>query len=384
MTFPDAVPALSPPPHPVSPGWYADPWDPTAWRWWDGQMWTAYTGGTKEAKPRLPMWLSWPVLLCAIPMVLISGIYLIEAPLAVVLGFVPLVIVLPALWWLDRVEPEPRHSLIHSLLWGAFVATFISSLANGLVAGTLGETAAVVFSAPIVEEATKAIGVLYAIRRRELDGAMDGIVYAGWVAVGFAVVEDFQYFVSADAEGALLPIFIVRGLVTPFAHPLFTFWFGLAVGRAAERGTSIWRAAAWGYPLSVATHMAWNGSLTLSDALGTLTFLVVAALSFLALFAGVAVMLVRARRNEQKAFTDLAPVLVHRYGMSAVELEVFGDWPHMLAMRRGLAKNERKHFDRVHAAFARLAVLHSQPGDADPADEARLVDLLQAARSAPL
>lgn len=37
---------VSYPPQP--PGWYADPWQPTGWRWWDGYQWTWQTspGGT--------------------------------------------------------------------------------------------------------------------------------------------------------------------------------------------------------------------------------------------------------------------------------------------------------------------------------------------------
>ena len=67
-----------------------------------------------------------------------------------------------------------------------------------------GETAAIVVSAPLFEEAAKGMGVYWAVRRREVDGVSDGIVYAGWVALGFAVVEDATYFALADVEGDLL------------------------------------------------------------------------------------------------------------------------------------------------------------------------------------
>lgn len=73
-----------------------------------------------------------------------------------------------------------------------------------------------------------------ALRRREVDGVTDGIVYAGWVALGFAVVEDMTYFSLTSIEGDLLPVFVVRAILTPFAHPLFTFWIGLALGRAVH------------------------------------------------------------------------------------------------------------------------------------------------------
>ena len=59
-----------------------------------------------------------------------------------------------------------------------------------------------------------------------MDGVSDGIVYAGWVALGFAVVEDFLYFTTVVEAGLWREVFIVRALLTPFAHPLFTAWIG--------------------------------------------------------------------------------------------------------------------------------------------------------------
>ena len=63
----------------------------------------------------------------------------ISSPWAVVAGLVPLLIVLPVLSWLDRVEPEPRSSKVHALLWGACVAVVVASVANAIVAALFGE-----------------------------------------------------------------------------------------------------------------------------------------------------------------------------------------------------------------------------------------------------
>jgi hypothetical protein len=48
----------------------------------------------------------------------------------------------------------------------------------------------------------------------------------------------------------------------------------------------------------------------------------------------------------------------------------------MLTARRRLSRSSRRDFDRVHAALARLAVLHRRPGGVDEADERVLVDQL--------
>ncbi len=103
---------------------------------------------------------------------------LVTMPHIVLLSLAPAVIALPVMMWLDRVEPEPPSALVHSLLWGATVAILISSIVNATVSALAGDVVAAVLSAPLVEEATKAGAILYAVKRREVDSPMDGIVYA--------------------------------------------------------------------------------------------------------------------------------------------------------------------------------------------------------------
>jgi Protein of unknown function (DUF2510) len=39
-------PLTMPPAGPWLPGWYPDPWDPQAQRYWDGRNWTAFGAAT--------------------------------------------------------------------------------------------------------------------------------------------------------------------------------------------------------------------------------------------------------------------------------------------------------------------------------------------------
>ena len=379
MTEPPRSPFASP--HvdrPAAPaGWYPDPFGLAAWRWFDGTSWTAFTGSGRPGdtvperrRPRLPKWLSPPVLVCGILMALVIIVIAISSPWAVLAGLVPLLIVLPVLRWLDRVEPEPRTSKVHAVLWGACVAVVVAGVANTIVAWLFGEVAAMVGSAPLVEEGAKALGIVWAVRRREVDGVTDGIVYAGWVALGFAVVEDMTYFALADVEGALLPVFVLRALMTPFAHPLFTFWAGLAIGRTVHMGLPIWRAW-WGYGLAVVTHAMWNGSLVLSEVtydvdedVGTAVILLAMLLFFL-MFVAVAITLFVMRRREQRRFVASVPSLVLRYNVAPDEAQLFVGWRHLLRQRRRLARQQRRSFDRMHASLARLSLLQERPGELD-------------------
>ncbi|MEM7323741.1 MAG: PrsW family glutamic-type intramembrane protease [Actinomycetota bacterium] len=368
------------------PGWYADPWNMKPWRWWDGETWTAHVAEAQENKPRLPSWLSVPVLIGIILTVLSMLLLLAASPgptlVGIALGFVPLFIVFPVLSWLDRVEPEPRASRIHALLWGAAVAGLVSGIVNSIVAIGAGEAWAAVASAPLIEELTKGLGVYWALRRREVDGVMDGIVYAGWVGLGFAMIEDVLYFADAVEQGILTQVFILRALLTPFAHPLFTAWIGLAIGLAVARRQSVAANAFWGYGLAVASHAAWNGTLTFADQTGNEWAIVVAGLCFMALFFAAVVTVILIRRSEQRHFVALVPMLAQRYQLTAEEVGVFGNWQRMLATRRALPRSRRPSFDRVHAALARLALFYRRDGGSDPATEQLLAGQLHHARQA--
>jgi RsiW-degrading membrane proteinase PrsW (M82 family) len=330
--------------------------------------------------------MSWPVAIAGAGTILSLIALLVvttrSAVLGIALGLVPLVLVLPVLAWLDRVEPEPLRSRVHAVLWGATVAGLVSGLVNSVVAVQAGEVWAAVASAPLIEEATKGLGVYWAVRRREVDGVMDGIVYGGWVALGFAVVEDFLYFTTAVEAGQWQEVFVVRALLTPFAHPLFTAWIGLAIGLAVSRQQSLLLNAAWGYGLAVASHSAWNASLAFSGEQESVAVIVVAAGAFFLLFIVAAVTVTGIRRHDQRRFTETIPFLAYRYGMSSHEIEVFGNWKTVLSSRRSLPRSRRKYFDEVHSALARLALFHRRQGPADEATEYILTEQLRLARQA--
>jgi len=323
--------------------------------------------------------LSVPVIIGAVLSMFVVVQIATNVPVAIVLGLVPLAIVGPVLVWLDRVEPEPWSARVHALLWGAFVATAVSGIVNEIVGAGFGLGASLVVSAPIIEEIMKAVGITYAVRRKELDGVMDGVVYAGWTALGFAVVENFLYFGLAEQEGQLLLVFVLRALLTPFAHPLFTAWTGIAIGRAVARGAPVFPTALGGLVLAILCHAAWNGAASYGAELSGLVVLGAMGM-FVVLFFAVAVTLRKMRTRDQARFVQLVPWLAQRYALAEHEVAVFADWNQMLRVRRSLDKEQRKYFDGVHAALARLAHLHDQPGDTNPATEHALASRLADAR----
>ena len=332
-----------------------------------------------QKKPRLPSFLSVPVVLAAIPSLALLAYAAVTNPITIVLGAVPLLIVAPVLVWMDRVEPEPWAARLHTLLWGAFVAGIISLLFNTVFATLTSETAAAVISAPFIEELTKAGALLWMVRRREVDGIMDGLVYAGWAGLGFAVIEDVSYFYLADEQDILWETFVGRALLTPFAHPLFTAWTGLAVGLAVRNRRSI-MTAWWGLLFAMGSHAAWNGSLSVAEEEGGAIVAGVAVIAFIVLFLITILGVILLRRRDHRRFVELVPTIAGRYQIPLDRVATMVNAKSRRQARKVLpSKEARRSFDDQASAIARLAALLDKPGAPSPAQEARLVSQLAAA-----
>jgi RsiW-degrading membrane proteinase PrsW (M82 family) len=171
---------------------------------------------------------------------------------------------------LDRYDPEPWWCRAMAFLWGAVVATGFAGLVNTQVyEATLATTdastasfASTVVSAPVVEEFWKGLAVLGAFYflRRQFDGVVDGIVYATFCGLGFAAVENITYYAHAAMRAELEGTFLVRGVLAPWGHPLYTSMTGIGFGIAREstRTWVRWLAPIGGYAAGVVLHAVWN------------------------------------------------------------------------------------------------------------------------------
>jgi len=260
---------------------------------------------------------------CALPMAMIVGLSGAASTVvtATLLAAVPVGPLVAAYLWLDRYEPEPRSLLALGLAWGGCVATAAALLIGGIgqLVVPFSEAQSLAIASPITEEASKGAFLLLLLwwRRGELDGILDGIVYAGMVGIGFAFVENILYLAAAyngtDGFGpggteAVTATFVFRCLVGPFAHPLFTAFTGIGVGVAVGSRSRVVRIVApvAGYLFAVVTHGTWN-SATLHGVGGFLGVYVVLMLPALLLVASFALW---ARSSEHKvlhaSLTDAA------------------------------------------------------------------------------
>jgi len=126
-----------------------------------------------------------------------------------------------------RADPEQRRELAASSALGDASTAFSA-----------------VFVAPWVEEFMKGsflLGLLV-FRRREFDGVLDGIVYAGVVAAGSLSPRTSCTWGRRSRRGTdgqsgdVVAVLIMRGC-SPLCHPLFTSMIGIGLGIATNAKT---------------------------------------------------------------------------------------------------------------------------------------------------
>jgi RsiW-degrading membrane proteinase PrsW (M82 family) len=196
---------------------------------------------------------------------------------ALILAMLPIPLLVALVLALDRLEPEPPRMLVFAFMWGAGVAVLGALVLNTL--GVLYVTTPIfgeddahfvsaTFGAPLIEEPLKGavlFGMLWR-RRNEIDGFADGIIYAAMVGLGFAMMENVTYYMRAYEESGVAGLqatFILRGVVAPLSHPLFTSMIGLGVAWAATHRRGRVAAAVLGLIGAMVLHGLWNGAASL-------------------------------------------------------------------------------------------------------------------------
>jgi RsiW-degrading membrane proteinase PrsW (M82 family) len=169
------------------------------------------------------------------------------------IGFSTALLYAYILYWLDRYEKEPLLLLGGVFIWGSVIAagsaflinTFLgvgvyiftnSSLATDIATGSL--------IAPLVEETLKGLAVLvvFLVFRREFDSVLDGIIYAGVAALGFAATENtyyiFTYGFQENGWAGIFGMTFIRIILVGWQHPFYTAFFG--IGLAIARLNKNW------------------------------------------------------------------------------------------------------------------------------------------------
>lgn len=201
--------------------------------------------------------------------------------LLAVAAFLPFLIIMQVLATIDRWERESWATTAMIAIWGGGIAALFSALVNTLAQigvegatgnASLAETFVIVVVAPIVEESFKGLGVVLLLwkRRHQLNSILDGVFYAAVAGATFAFTENIMYFLQGAESGGVAGfgvLFFMRGVMSPFLHPMATSMIGLAAGwtavRMAQRSTGF-LLIPLGWLAAVGIHAAWNATAVLT------------------------------------------------------------------------------------------------------------------------
>lgn len=148
----------------------------------------------------------------------------------------PVFIILAYIYYRDKYEKEPIKLLFEGVVAGGvivipiiYVEGIMQNLGSGF--GHMGTAAWTAFMvAALVEEGFKYFAVYVLIwKNPNFNEKFDGIVYAVFVSLGFALVENFSYVFR---EGNGMHVGIMRAFTAVPAHAMFGvmmgYWLGLA------------------------------------------------------------------------------------------------------------------------------------------------------------
>src|SRR5690606_4092663 len=138
--------------------------------------------------------------------------------------------------------------------------------------------------------------------RKSCHGPVASDCYAPVVAGGCAFTENILYFAQSMAAGGLISAdialtFFLRGVMSPFAHVMFTAVTGLFIGwwGRASIGGGIGGFFV-GLIGAMALHALWNGT----SYLGLIGWFLLYVVVQVPLFAGAIVLIVQLRKREAK------------------------------------------------------------------------------------
>jgi RsiW-degrading membrane proteinase PrsW (M82 family) len=213
-----------------------------------------------------------------------------EIIVAILLAFIPALLLSWFIYWLDRYEKEPKLLLVSAFFWGGVVAVigafigstimnvgFLLVLQEELVTNVASGS----ITAPFVEEFWKGLAVLiiFLLFRKEFDSIIDGIVYGAIVGLGFAATENVLYLLGtywASGWEDMLIVFFLRVGVFTWAHPFATAFTGIgfAVARMSRNLPVKLLAPVAGYFIAILAHSFHNTAVTFAASLESIVLII--------------------------------------------------------------------------------------------------------------
>lgn len=347
------------------------------------------------------------VCLLGLLMLVVLGVYLLflgpSLFLVIPLALIPLSAIVLTVWFIDSWKRQPYLLLAICLLWGSAVSivmTLVIGLTNEVLAqasseGQSGsnEFVGAVIQAPLVEETTKGMLLLIILfaARKHFDGPLQGLIYGSLIGAGFAFTENVQYFGLAFADQGgmgLAMTFLMRAIMSPLGHTVFTGATGIIMGFGARRGGYGPGVGMFfvGLPVAMLLHALWNFTATaFPDDMGLFGLLVSACLSVLFIAGWFTAAFVLRRNEVVRARAHLGDY-ANAGWLSHAEVHMLGTWA---GRRQGRAwasqfgaKPVMKQMIKTSSQLASIRgrILVESDARADQQEERTLLDAFAAER----
>lgn len=311
-----------------------------------------------------------------------------------------------AIYYLDLFEHEPVSLLVAAFMWGGVVSIGFAGATNTALIQVLAKIAGpdvagrwgAALVAPPVEETLKYAGVvvIYLIARREFDDLIDGFVYGALVGLGFAAVENIQYFIGSistlqDQIGPVLFMFTLRVLIVgAYMHALWTGISGVGLAyfvtqRDQPRQKRLLVAGGL-FALAIVAHTVWNSPLLAEltaggNLFGAIIFGLIKGSGF---FAFLAIVVLLAQRREFRWFQGVMAADTGGDVITNEEVADLGNLRSRWRARRVMAARKgpagAKLHKRMQSEQLKLALMLSRTGDPNGADVLAKRDAIRALR----
>lgn len=203
-----------------------------------------------------------------------------EQIIMLALAVLPVIVLAVFIYRKDKFEKEPLKMLVRAFLFGClsvlpaiFLESFLSSLYTGFGGDSLPGVFSGLYNGFVVagssEELSKLLLLMWAVwKSREFNEYFDGIVYAAFVSLGFAGLENIMYVFSQDTYPSALMTGSMRALLSVPGHFLFGvamgYYVGLAKFQPENRSTCLLKA----FLVPMLLHGTFDALLMIPEAMG--------------------------------------------------------------------------------------------------------------------
>jgi len=170
---------------------------------------------------------------------------------------------------------RPNRGLVIALIISAVLGFLVAFFVQLALLPIVGWGAMTIVMAPLTEEPSKALAMLIVavFVWKVVPNRRYGAVLGAAAGLGFGVVESILYLFNIAASGLPSELLVIRILITPLMHPLWSAFVGIGVFAimAKRQASGDVSKTSLTLPLlfllvGMANHMVWNAIATIPDA----------------------------------------------------------------------------------------------------------------------